>query len=297
MKRSQLFEQPAFIPIFTDYTHFLGKCVGITGQNGLLGGILSERLTTHNVHVEAYPGDITDITSLGGWFRKHRFDYFFHFAAIVPVSRVMDNPLKAYNVNVVGSYNICSQIIETQANCWLFLASSSHVYKRSPISEEQVLKVVGSAEEPDTFYGVTKLAAEQISRPILDQYKVDYCIGRIFSFSSMAQKEPYLVPTLRRKIEETPENGVLEIINPDSIRDIMDADTIIDCVLHLAQKRFKGILNIGSGKGMSIKDIGYHIMKLLGRKNQIRGVSKSRPDSLVADVRTLKQILSENKYL
>jgi len=294
MKRSQIFEQPAFIPIFTDYSHFLGKCVGVTGQSGLLGGILSERLTTHNIHVEAYPGDITDITSLEVWFRKHRFDYFFHFAAIVPVSRVMDDPLKAYNVNVVGSYNICSQIIETQANCWLFLASSSHVYKCSPISEEQVLKV-GSAEEPDTFYGVTKLAAEQISRPIMDQYKIDYCIGRIFSFSNMTQKEPYLVPTLRRKIEETAENGVLEIINPDSIRDIMDADTVIDCVLHLAQKRFKGILNIGSGKGTSIKDIGYQIMKLLRKKVQIRGVNKSQPNSLVADVRTLKQVLVGNK--
>jgi UDP-glucose 4-epimerase/GDP-4-dehydro-6-deoxy-D-mannose reductase len=294
MKRSQIFEQPAFIPIFTDYNHFLGKCVGVTGQNGLLGGILSERLTTHNIHVEAYPGDITDVTSLRDWVRKHRFDYFFHFAAIVPVSRVMDEPLKAYNVNVVGSYNICSQIIETQANCWLFLASSSHVYKSSPISEEQVLKV-GSAEEPHTFYGVTKLVAEQISRPILDQYKVDYCIGRIFSFSSMAQNEPYLVPTLRRKIEETAENGILEIINPDSIRDIMDADTIIDCVLHLAQKRFKGILNIGSGKGTSIKDIGYTIAKLLKKKIQIRGVNKSQPNSLVADVRTLKQVLLENK--
>ena len=296
MKRPQFFEQPAFIPIFTDYSHFLGKCIGITGQSGLLGGILSERLTTHNVHVEAYPGDITDIISLGIWFRKHHFDYFFHFAAIVPVSQVMYDPLKAYSVNVIGSYNICNQIIETQAKCWLFLASSSHVYKGRPISGEPVLKV-GSVEEPDTFYGVTKLAAERISSPILDQYKVDYCIGRIFSFSSMTQKEPYLVPTLRRKIEEIAENGVLEIINPDSVRDLMDAATVIDCVLHLAQKRFKEVLNIGSGRGMSIKDIGDHIMKLLGKKIQIRGVNKSQPESLVADVQTLKQVLSEDRHL
>jgi len=296
MKWSQLFEQPAFIPVFTDYSHFLGKCIGVTGRSGLLGGILSERLAAHNVNVEAYPDDITDITSLRAWFRKHRFDYFFHFGAIVPVNQVMDDPLKAYNVNVIGSYNICSQIIEAHRNCWLFLASSSHIYKCSPISGEPAIKV-GSAEEPETFYGVTKLAAERICGPILDQYKVDYCIGRIFSFSSVTQQEPYLVPTLRREIEETPENGVLEIINPDSVRDIMDADTVIDCVLHLAQKRFKGIINIGSGKGMSIKDIGCNIMKLLGKKIQIRGVNKSEPNSLVADVQTLKQVLSENRRL
>ena len=174
MKWSQLFEQPAFIPVFTDYSHFLGKCIGVTGRSGLLGGILSERLAAHNVNVEAYPDDITDITSLRAWFRKHRFDYFFHFGAIVPVNQVMDDPLKAYNVNVIGSYNICSQIIEAHRNCWLFLASSSHIYKCSPISGEPAIKV-GSAEEPETFYGVTKLAAERICGPILDQYKVDYC--------------------------------------------------------------------------------------------------------------------------
>jgi UDP-glucose 4-epimerase len=296
MKRLQLFEQPAFIPIFEDYNHFLGNCIGITGQSGLLGEILSERLAGHKIQVKAYPGDITDITTLEGWFRKHHFDYFFHFAAIVPVSQVMGNPLKAYDVNVVGSYNICKQIIESQPNCWLFLASSSHVYKGSPISGESAL-TVNSAEEPDTFYGVTKLIAERISSPILEQYKVNYCIGRIFSFSSADQKEPYLVPTLYRKIEETTEDGVLEIINPDSVRDIMDANTVIDCVLHLAQKRFKGILDIGSGKGMSIKNIGYRISKTLGKKIQIRGVNKTHPNSLVANVETLKQVLSKGIHL
>ena len=296
MKRSQLFEQPAFIPVFTDYGHFCGKCVGITGQSGVLGETLSRRLVAYNINVEAYEGDITDIVSLMDWFRKYCFDYFFHFAAIVPVCQVIDDPLRAYNVNVIGSYNICNHIIKTQKNCWLFLASSSHVYKANHVTEGLTLKI-GAAEKPDTFYGVTKLAAERICTPILDHYNVDYCIGRIFSFSGTAQKEPYLVPALRRKIEDPPQHRVLEIINPDSVRDIVDAETVIDCVLHLAQKRFKGIINIGSGKGMSIKDIGFHIMKLLGKKIQIRGVDTTQPNSLVANVQILKQILSEGEQL
>lgn len=293
MKQALFFEQPAFIPVFTDYSHLHGKCIGMTGQSGVLGGILSQRLTAHNINIEAYHGDITDTMSLKDWFGKHRFDYFFHFAAIVPVSQVTDDPYRAYDVNVIGSYNICKHIIKTQENCWLFLASSSHVYKALPAAEELTLQV-GFAEEPDTFYGVTKLAAERITVPILDQYKVDYCIGRIFSFSGSTQKEPYLIPTLLRKTEETPENGLLEVINPDSVRDIVDAETVIDCILHLSQKRFKGIINIGSGKGMSIKDIAYHVMKLLEKKIQICEVNKFQPNALVADVRILKQVILGN---
>ena len=293
MKQSRLFEQPAFIPFFTDYSYLRGKCIGMTGQSGVLGEILSRRLAAYNINVEAYQGDITDAMSLKDWFSKYCFDYFFHFAAIVPVSQVMDSPLRAYDVNVVGSYNICKNIVETQKNCWLFLASSSHVYKAFSVTEELTLKV-GFAEEPDTFYGLTKLAAERISVPILNQYKVDYCLGRVFSFSGKAQKEPYLVPTLLRKIKETPENGVLEIINPDSVRDIMDAETVIDCVLHLSQKRFRGVINIGSGKGMSIKDIAYHLEESLGKKIKICGINKLPPNALVADVQILKQIILGN---
>jgi nucleoside-diphosphate-sugar epimerase len=295
MKRQQLFEQPGFIPVFEDYNHFLGKCIGITGQIGVLGGILSERLTSNKVNVKGYPGDITDIKSLEDWFGKNHFDYFFHFAAIVPVSEVMADPLKAYDVNVIGSYNICKQIIETQPDCWLFLASTSHIYKGKAISGEST-SAVNSAEKPDTFYGVSKLAAEQISSPILNQYGADCCIGRIFSFSSQNQKEPYLVPTLYREIKELPEDGVLELINPDSVRDIMDANTVIDCVLHLAKSRFKGMLDIGSGEGMSIKDIANHVSKMLGEKIKISGVNKSEPNSLIADVETLKLVLSKGKH-
>ena len=296
MKRPQYFEQPAFIPIFTDYNYFSGKCIGITGQRGVLGGILSERLAAHNIRVETYPSDITDAANLREWFKKHHFDYFFHFAAIVPVTRVAADELKAHQVNVGGTLNICSQIIETQPRCWLFLASSSHIYKGSQGTKGTALKV-GAPEEPGSFYGITKLAAERIATPILDQGKIDYCIGRIFSFSSKKQKEPFLVPTLCRKIEELAAGDTLEIINPDSVRDILDAETTIDCVLHLAQKRFKGILNIGSGEGMSIQGIACHVMKLLKKEVQVRGVNKSHPDSFVADVSALKQALSGGERL
>ena len=74
MTRIQYFEQPSFIPIFEDYKHFSGKCVGITGQRGVLGGILSERLALHNVRIEAYPSDITDTKALSEWFKKYHFD-------------------------------------------------------------------------------------------------------------------------------------------------------------------------------------------------------------------------------
>lgn len=290
MIRKQFFDQPSFIPVFEDYSFIRGKHVGITGYKGVLGRIISKRLEKQGIRITSYGGDITDVVSLHSWFEKHRFDYFFHFAAIVPVTDVQNNPLKAYEVNAIGLYYICKEIIKTQSSCWLFIASTSHVYKKQPADGSDLLNE-SSPKEPVTIYGMTKLLAEQISVPILRQYKISYCIGRVFSFTSIMQKEPYLVPTLRRKIEATPENSTLNITNPDCVRDIVDAETVIDCILHLTYTYFKGIVNIGSGEGKRIIDIARHIIKLANKNIQIEGIDEIVPDSLVADVSLLRKVL------
>jgi len=288
--REQIFEQPAFIPVFEDYRFLMDKHVGITGHEGVLGRILSERLKEQGIKISSYGGDITDVASLHGWFENHRFDYFFHFAAIVPIADVQRNPLRAYEVNAIGTYYICKEIIETQNACWFFMASTSHIYKNQFSANLEYLKE-SSPKEPATLYGKTKLLAEQISVPLLEQYRIPYCIGRIFSFTSVMQKEPYLVPTLRRKIDATPENGILSIVNPDCVRDIIDAETVVDCIFHLARKYFRGIINIGSGEGKRIIDIARHIAESANKNIQIQGVNEATPDSLIADTALLKKVL------
>jgi UDP-glucose 4-epimerase len=291
MERHQLFEQPPFIPIFEDYADFKGCCVGITGHKGVLGTILHKRMLDNDIRTEPYDGDILDVKSLADWFAGNKFSRFFHFAAIVPVNVVENDALAAYEANVIGTYNICKHIIKTQSDCWLFLASSSHVYKMPDVEHSQPLSV-DNMGGPENFYGASKLAAEQIARPLLKQYNISYCIGRIFSFSSVLQQEPYLVPTLIKKIEKMPDGGVLEVVNPDSVRDIMDAETVIDCILHLARNNFKGTINIGSGRGASIADIACHIAKLIGKNIVIQGATKTKPDFLVADIQELKKVVS-----
>lgn len=294
MMREQFFNQPSFIPPFEDYTFLEGKHVGFTGHKGVLGSIISKRLKKQNIMATPYGGDISDPKSLNRWFNKYSFDYFVHFAAIVPVAEVRDDPLKAYEVNAIGTYYICREIIKTQTSCWLFIASTSHIYKNQSVGSIKPLNE-NSVKEPVTVYGMTKLLAEQISIPILELYKIPYCIGRIFSFTSVTQKEPYLVPTLHRKIETVPKNGIMNIVNPDCIRDMVDAETVIDCVFHLAFNYFKGIINIGSGEGKRIIDIARHIARLTNKKLHFQGINEKEPDSLVADVELLRKVLREWK--
>ena len=289
--RVQYFRQPLFIPVFDGYDCFENSHIGLTGHNGVLGGVLRSRLEDNGVRVSCYSGNVNDTQGMEKWFVRHKFTHFFHFAAVVPINVVDQNQLLAYETNVIGTFNVCKQIILTQRNTWLFLASTSHVYNPSGENIPQKMRV-GISEEPKTFYGKSKLAAEKIAIPLLESSHINYCVGRIFSFSSHLQKEPYLVPSLRKKILEADDNSVVEIINPDSIRDIIDAETVIDCLLYLAARCAHGVLNVGSGEGMKIVEIARLIASLEKKEIVFSGVNVDRPDSLIADVEDLKSIVS-----
>lgn len=288
--REQLFKQPLFIPIFKDYDCFGGSHVGLTGQRGVLGSILRSRLEANGIRVSCYPGNIKDTQELAVWFAKHKFTHFYHFAAVVPVNVVDQNRLATYETNVIGTYNVCKQVILTQQNAWLFLASTSHVYKACEAMPPQVMRV-GISEGAKTFYGKTKLAAESIVIPLLESENINYCIGRIFSFSSYLQKEPYLVPSLRKKIQEANTDAMVKLINPDSIRDIVDAESVIDCLLYLGARRAHGVLNVGSGEGVKIIDIARLIASLENKELVFSGVNVDKPNSLIADIEDLKSVI------
>src|SRR6059036_3119648 len=173
------FPRPAFIPSFSDYSCF--QSVGMTGGRGVLGGILRRRLAERKVRLKAYEADVNDEKDIEEWFSANKFSHFFHFAALVPVNLVEADPLLAYQTNVIGTFNVVKSWIRTQEKqSWFFHCSSSHVY--APARDGRNLSENGSTE-PETFYGVTKLVAEQIAQPLLTKFDFPFCIGRIFSFS------------------------------------------------------------------------------------------------------------------
>jgi nucleoside-diphosphate-sugar epimerase len=291
MSRQQLFAQPDFIPPFCDFDRFGGLRVGITGHRGVLGRILTGRLREGGIDLEPYPGDVTDCEALGAWFTDRAFDLFFHFAAIVPVANVERDPARAFEVNAIGAYRVCEHLVRSSRTCWVFVASTSHVYQ--PVSPDALRPLkVGDNEDPSSVYGRTKLAGEHLCRQFLKAYDQSYCIGRIFSFSHSAQPEPYLVPRLLRRIRELRRGQPLMIANPGSLRDIVDAETVIDSVLHLAVRRFCGTVNIGSGSGMSIADIARHLAVGLGKEIDIESEAKGKSDALVADVEPLRRLIA-----
>ena len=282
-------ERASFVPEYTDYAALRGQTLGLTGARGVLGSILNERLERNGIAPAAYPGDVNDVHDLAGWFASHRFRYFFHLAALVPVGAVEGDPLLAFQTNVIGTFNVCKQLLETQTGCWLFHCSTSHVYQptaaATPISE-------GAPKNPPTFYGATKLAAEQVVDTLMGKLGAPYCIGRVFSFTHSRQSPPYLVPSLRQNIAALRDGETLQIDNPSSVRDLQDAEQVIDAVLHLAQRGATGTVNIGTGVGRSVGEIALGVAQAMGKSIRLTGTDRGQPGSLIADVTRLRALLA-----
>ena len=282
-------ERAALIPEFTDYGGLRAQHVGLTGARGVLGGILKERLDRHGINTAAFPGDIKDSAALAHWFADRQFRYFFHFAALVPVTAVESDPLLAYQTNVVGTFNVCQRLLESQKNCWLFHSSSSHVYQ--PTADGSLI-AENAPTNPPTFYGATKLAAERVVETLMAKLKAPYCIGRVFSFTHSRQAPPYLVPSLLQKIAALGDGEVLEIENPSAVRDIQDAEQVIDAILHLTLRAAVGTVNIGTGAGRSVRDIAEALARNSGKNIAVQGNDRAPAGALIADTRRLKALLS-----
>ena len=158
----------------------------------------------------------------------------------MPTNKVKQNFQKAKDINVNSVKAILKILKKNKRKVWFFLASSSHVYpfSKNKISEKKKL-------QPINKYGTTKLLAERaLTDKRYNQY-VNYCIGRIFSYTNPDQDQSFIVPSLFEKKK-------IDINNLNHCRDFIHIDDICSAIEILCMSKKKGIFIIGSGKKVNL---------------------------------------------
>ena len=260
------------------------KC-GITGYDGNLGKQFL-RINKKFKYIK-FKGDITKKNQINNWLKKNNFDILIHFAAIVPTFIVNKNYKKAKDVNVTGTKHLVDGLIKYKKNLsWFFFASTSHVYKfkDKKISEKSNL-------EPISKYGKTKLLAENYIIKKLSNSNITFCIGRIFSIIDN-RGESFFIPSLLRKININSKKIFLKNLN--HYRDFVSTEQISKITFFLWKKKFKGIINIGSGKKTNLKNIA-RIFAIKANKKIFFEPNKST--CLISDISKLKKLGFKQKKL
>jgi UDP-glucose 4-epimerase len=251
--------------------------IGLTGSTGSLGKIILKK--NKKINFSCFHGDIRDRSKVFDWVKKNNINAIIHLAAIVPIKKVNADKNKAKKINFDGTKNVVDACLEKKVK-WFFFSSTSHVYNSSTKKISENAKT-----RPISFYGQTKLLSENYIIKKLSFAKIPYCIGRIFSTTNKNQKKNYLVPDLKNRIKKSKKKIVLKNLN--HYRDFISMEDISKIIFVLYKKNFCGILNIGTGNGIFLKDIALCIGKKYHKALEFSDNDKKT--YLVANIKKLKK--------
>lgn len=243
-------------------------------------------------------GDILDTRLLTETIEEHDPAAVIHFAASAYVGESVENPAKYYQNNVSGTQSLLEACRRTGGRNVIFSSSCATygIPDQLPIRE-------GEAQRPINPYGRTKLIAEEMLADYAAAYGMHYVALRYFNASGADVEgelgeahdpETHLIP--RAMMAAVGCIDVLEIYGDDydtadgtCIRDYIHVTDLarahVLAVEHLINNRGNLAVNLGSGRGTSIKEILDAISRVTGREVPVamRARRAGDPPVLYAD--------------
>lgn len=255
--------------------------------------------------VEFIKGDLRNKEDIDKVFKYHQITDVIHFAALSVVSESVREPEKYYENNVLGSKNLFDTMIKYKVLRIVF-SSSAAVYgepKYTPIDESHPLN-------PINPYGKTKLKIENTLKEYGAKYGLKSVCLRYFNAAGADNKarigewhnpETHLIPNV---IKSCLNNVPVKIFGNDyatpdgtCIRDYIDVnDLALAHILALEYLNNGGksdVFNLGTGKGVSVKEILKYTSDITGKKINFEILPKRKgdPKILLANVNKAKEIL------
>jgi len=284
-----------------------GKRVLITGGAGFIGSNLVHHLSKNNevivlddlstgktMNLEGFKGKLIqqDIRKLE--VLPPDIDYVFHFAAYISVPGSVLEPEKNDSINILGTQTVLAAAKAAGVKKLLF-ASSAAVYGDVPEAE---LPVIEDRElRPASPYAGSKMTAEDYCLTYNEMFGLPTTVLRMFNVYGPRQdpKSQYaaVIPAFIARTLK----GQRPIIYGDGsqTRDFVYVEDVARAFAKAAEeKRSDGqVINIASGKGISIKELAKGVAKAVNKK--LEPVYKDpRPGDIlhsVASVVKAKRIL------
>ena len=130
---------------------------------------------------------------------------------------------------------------------------------------------------PNSLYDDMKLKSEQF---IKNNYE-NYAILRLFNVYGPNQPMSFFIPDM---IEKVKKKQIIKIDN--SIRDFIHVNTVSRIIKFIINKEIIGVLNVGSGRGQSLKSIINQIGHNIKTKPLLKVLKKKT--KIVADLKLLE---------
>lgn len=250
--------------------------------------------------------DLTDEARLKAVIEQYRPGGVMHLADLCDVGESVTDPARYYHNNLVGSLNLLKGMLDQGVRSIIF-SSSCAIYgvpESVPIPETQT-------KVPITPYGVSKLVVEHMLRDFSMAYGIGYVCLRYFNAAG-ADPEGEIGESHRPETHVIPlaiesalgEGRHFEIFGTDyatpdgtAVRDFVHVSDLaaahVLALRHLLEGGRSAAVNLGTGRGHSVKEIVATVERLSGRAVSVREGSRRTGDApaLVADASRAFEVL------
>ncbi|MGC7871580.1 SDR family NAD(P)-dependent oxidoreductase [Desulfosporosinus sp. SYSU MS00001] len=291
------------------------KQVLVTGAGGFIGSHLTETLVKNGAKVRVFirynsrdgrgnledldPKVLDEIEIVAGDLRDADVierslkgcDTVFHLGALVGIPYSYKNPREVVETNIMGTFNVLTAARDLGVSR-IVHTSTSEVYGSAryvPIDENHPLQ----GQSP---YSASKIGADKLAESFYASYELPVVTVRPFNCYGPRQSARAVIPTL---ITQAMASKEIRLGNIETLRDFTYVTDTVQGFIRASQKQaaLGKVINVGSGKEISIGELAHVIKKTLGStaniavdESRIRP-SRSEVNRLLADNHLAREVL------
>jgi GDP-L-fucose synthase len=264
--------------------------VYIAGHRGMVGSAISRKLEKEGfknlITRTSASLDLRDQMQVTEFFKQEKPDYVFLAAAKVG-GIVANNTFRGEFLydNLMIQNNIIHNSYLNGVKKLLFLGSSCIYPKMAPQPLKEEYLLTGPLEPTNEPYAVAKIAGIELCDSYRFQYGCNYISvmpTNLYGYNDNYHSEhSHVLPAMIRRFHEAKEQGLTSVTiwgTGSPKREFLFADDLAEACYYLMENYDEpGLINIGTGEDISIRDLASLIKKIIGFTGDIR-YDVSKPD-------------------
>ena len=215
--------------------------------DNLITGSLSKIPVSPHKNIRFIKCDVNEWMDISGVFYSMKFDFVFHYAALVGVQRTLENPVKVLN-DITGIRNILNLSKNTGVKR-VFYSSSSEVYGEPVEFPQNEDTTPLNSRLP---YAIVKNVGEAYLKSYKKEYDLDYTIFRFFNTYGPKQSKDFVVSKFISKALKNQDITIYGDGKQTRTFCFID-DNVQACVNALYENKFiNDVVNIGGEKEITV---------------------------------------------
>ena len=260
--------------------------------DNLVTGFMRNVPVSRNRNIRFIKCDVNQFEDISSLFFSWKFDYVFHYAALVGVKRTLENPVKVLN-DIEGIKNILNLSKNTGVKR-VYYSSSSEVYGEPVQIPQNEHTTPLNSRLP---YAIVKNLGEAFLRSYEKEFGLEYVIFRFFNTYGPRQSEDFVISRFIRAAQAG--NDITVYGDGSQTRTFCYIDDNTEACVEIFRKNLfvNDVINIGSDVEVTIDDLATAVIEVCQSKSSKKYLPPLEEGDMTRrqpDISNMRRVLSRD---